>query len=215
MTQNGAWSLTGMSTLLGRDTTAGQQAWKHRRLESEQQSAADLARRRNLCAVLAVVIHDLETDRASVWRRNRLDWDKYLREMRHNLWPLPFYVQDVACMFSQHFRHNREIHGARRQSERKSRSLHFSEHAARYVPAVSDGGLVSGHPWQIWRQQILLLSCGWSLWITPVGSSSVGATCPVTFPTETVDWSDWVNRWVRSVSNSSSSKPIGTLPFPE
>ena len=35
MTQNGAWSLTGMSTLLGRDTTAGQQACKRRRLESE------------------------------------------------------------------------------------------------------------------------------------------------------------------------------------
>ena len=54
-----------MSTLLGRDTTAGQQASKRRRLEYEQQSAADLSRRRNLCAVLAVVIHDLETDRAS------------------------------------------------------------------------------------------------------------------------------------------------------
>ncbi len=34
--------------------------------------------------VLTVVIHDLETDRDSVWWRNRLDWDKYLREMRHN-----------------------------------------------------------------------------------------------------------------------------------
>ncbi len=66
MAQNSVWILTGMSTLLARDTTAGQQACKRRRLESEQQSAADLARRRNLCAVLTVVIHDLETDRASV-----------------------------------------------------------------------------------------------------------------------------------------------------
>jgi hypothetical protein len=62
-----------MSTLLGRDTTAGLLPWKRRRLESDQQSVADLSRHRNLCAVLAVVIHDLETDRASVWRRNRLD----------------------------------------------------------------------------------------------------------------------------------------------
>ncbi len=84
MAQNSAWSMTGMSTLLGRDTTAGLLACKRRRLESEQQSEADLSRRLNLCAVLAVVIHDLEADRASIWRRNRLDWDKYLREMRHN-----------------------------------------------------------------------------------------------------------------------------------
>jgi len=34
--------------------------------------------------VLAVVIHDIEADRACVWRRNRLNWDQYLREMRHN-----------------------------------------------------------------------------------------------------------------------------------
>jgi len=47
MAQNSAWSLTGMSTLLGRDTTAGHQAYKCRRLESEQQSAADLSRRRD------------------------------------------------------------------------------------------------------------------------------------------------------------------------
>jgi hypothetical protein len=72
-----------MSTLLDRDTTAGLLTCKSRRLESEQQSG-DLSRHRNLCVVFAVVIHDLETDRGSVWRRNRLDWDKYLREMRHN-----------------------------------------------------------------------------------------------------------------------------------
>ncbi len=70
--------------MLGRDTTAGLLACKRRRLESESQSAADLSRHRNLCAVLTVVIHDLEAYRASVWRRNRLDLDKYLREMRHN-----------------------------------------------------------------------------------------------------------------------------------
>ena len=99
MTQNSVWSLTGMSTLLGRDTTAGQQACKRRRLESEQQSAADLSRRRNLCAVLAVVIHDLETDRASVWRRNRLDWDKYLRDMRHNHFRSMFRMSH-ACFLS-------------------------------------------------------------------------------------------------------------------
>jgi hypothetical protein len=99
MAQNSAWNLTGMSTLLGRDTTAGQQACKRRRLESEQQSAADLSRRRNLCAVLAVVIHDLETDRASVWRRNRLDWDKYLREMRHNHFRSMFRMSH-ACFLS-------------------------------------------------------------------------------------------------------------------
>ena len=88
-----------MSTLLGRDTTAGLLVWKRRRLESEQQSAADLSRRRNLCAVLAVVIHDLETDRASVWRRNRLDWDKYLREMRHNHFRSMFRMSH-ACFLS-------------------------------------------------------------------------------------------------------------------
>ena len=58
--------------------------WKRRRLETEEKSAADLSRRQNLCTVLAVVIHEVEADRAGVWRRNRLDWDKYLREMRHN-----------------------------------------------------------------------------------------------------------------------------------
>jgi hypothetical protein len=84
-----------MSTLVGRDTTAGLlvSQWKRRRLESDQQSTADLSRHRNLCSVLAVVIYDLETDRASVWPRNRLDWDKYLREMRHKP-ALPFFVQD-------------------------------------------------------------------------------------------------------------------------
>ena len=99
MAQNSAWSMTGMSTLLGRDTTAGLLACKRRRLESEQQSAADLSRRRNLCAVLAVVIHDLETDRASVWRRNRLDWDKYLREMRPNHFRSMFRMSH-ACFLS-------------------------------------------------------------------------------------------------------------------
>ena len=99
MAQNSAWSMTGMSTLLGRDTTAGLLACKRRRLESEQQSAADLSRRRNLCAVLAVVIHDLEADRASVWRRNRLDWDKYLREMRHNHFRSMFRMSH-ACFLS-------------------------------------------------------------------------------------------------------------------
>jgi hypothetical protein len=84
MAQNSAWSMTGMSNLLVRDTTAGLLACKRRRLESEQQSTSDLSRRHNLCAVLDVVTHDLETDRASVCRRNRLDWDKYLQEMSHN-----------------------------------------------------------------------------------------------------------------------------------
>ena len=79
-----AWTMTGMSTLFGRDTVDGFKASKRRRLESEEKSAADLSRRRNLCAVLAVVIYDIEADRAGVWRRNRLDWDKYLRKMRHN-----------------------------------------------------------------------------------------------------------------------------------
>ncbi len=62
MAQNSVWSMTGMSTLLGRDTTAGLLTCKRRRLESEQQSTSDLSRRHNLCAVLTVVIHDLETD---------------------------------------------------------------------------------------------------------------------------------------------------------
>ena len=56
-------------------------------MESEQQSAADLSRHRQLCVMLTVVIHDIETDRVVVWRRNRLDrldWDKYLWEMRHS-----------------------------------------------------------------------------------------------------------------------------------
>ena len=66
MAQTSAWSMTGMSTLLGRDTTAGLLACKRRRLESEQQSAADLSRRCNLCAVLAVVIHDLEAGRGEI-----------------------------------------------------------------------------------------------------------------------------------------------------
>jgi hypothetical protein len=79
-----AWTMTGMSTLFGRDTVDGFKASKRRRLESEEKSAADLSRRRNLCAVIAVVIYDIEADRAGVWRRNRLDWDKYLRKMRHN-----------------------------------------------------------------------------------------------------------------------------------
>ena len=46
-------------------------------------------------------------------------------------------------MLSQHFSHNTDIHGARRQSERKSRGLHFSEHAAGHVPPLFGGGLVS------------------------------------------------------------------------
>ncbi len=79
-----AWSMTGMSTLFGRDTVEGFKTSKHRRLESEQKSSEDLSRRRNVCAILAVVIHDIEADRAVLWRRNRLDWDKYLQEMRHS-----------------------------------------------------------------------------------------------------------------------------------
>ena len=61
-----AWTMTGMSTLFGRDTVDGFKASKRRRLESEEKSAADLSRRRNLCVVLAVVIHDIETDRDHV-----------------------------------------------------------------------------------------------------------------------------------------------------
>ncbi len=99
MAQNSVWRMTGMSTLLGRDTTAGLLTCKRRRLESEQQSAADLSRRCNLCAVLAVVIHDLETDRTSVWRRNRLDCDKHLREMRPNHFRSMFRMSH-ACFLS-------------------------------------------------------------------------------------------------------------------
>ena len=85
MDTEAAWSLTGMSTLFGRDTVEGFLASKRRRLlQSEERSATDLSRRRNVCAMLAVVIHDLEADRAVLWRRNRLDWDKYLQEMRHS-----------------------------------------------------------------------------------------------------------------------------------
>jgi hypothetical protein len=36
-----AWSMTGMSTLFGRDTVEGFKASKRRRLESEQKSAED------------------------------------------------------------------------------------------------------------------------------------------------------------------------------
>ncbi len=79
-----AWSMTGMSTLFGRDTVEGFKDSKRRRLESEQKSAEDLSRRRNVCAILTVVIHDIEADRAVLWRRNRLDWDKYLQEMWHS-----------------------------------------------------------------------------------------------------------------------------------
>ncbi len=82
--QNSVWRMTGMSPLLGRDTTTGLLACERRRPESEEQSGADLSRRCNLSAVLVVVIHDLEAGRASVWRRNRLDRDKHLREMRPN-----------------------------------------------------------------------------------------------------------------------------------
>jgi hypothetical protein len=99
MAQKSAWIMTGMPTLLVRDTTAGLLAYKRRRLESEQQSAVDLSRHLNLCVVLAVVIHDLEADRASVWRRNRLDWDKYLREMRHNHFRSMFRMSH-ACFLS-------------------------------------------------------------------------------------------------------------------
>jgi hypothetical protein len=66
MTHNSVWNLTGMSRLIDRDTTGGQQVSKRRKLESAQQSVADLSRRRHLCVVLTVVIHVLETDRASV-----------------------------------------------------------------------------------------------------------------------------------------------------
>jgi hypothetical protein len=52
---------------------------KRRRLESEQKSAEEMSCRRNVCAILGVVIHDIEADRVVLWRRNRLDWDKYLR----------------------------------------------------------------------------------------------------------------------------------------
>ena len=91
--------MAGMSALLGRDTVNGFLACKRRRMESEQQSAADLFRRRQLCAMLAVVIHDIEADRAVVWRRNRLDWDKYLREMRHNHFRSMFRMS-YACFLS-------------------------------------------------------------------------------------------------------------------
>jgi hypothetical protein len=57
------WTMTGMSTLFGRDTVDGFKVSKHRRLESEEKSAADLSRHRNLCELLDVVIHDIETDR--------------------------------------------------------------------------------------------------------------------------------------------------------
>jgi hypothetical protein len=73
-----------MSNLIDTDTTTGLLACKRRRIETEEKSAADLSRRQNLCAVLAVVIHEIEGDRTDVWWRNHLDWDKYLREMRHN-----------------------------------------------------------------------------------------------------------------------------------
>jgi hypothetical protein len=51
MTQNSVWSMTGMSTLLVRDTTAGLLVCKRRRLESEQQSETDLSRRQPMCGV--------------------------------------------------------------------------------------------------------------------------------------------------------------------
>ena len=91
--------MTGMSTLFGRDTVEGFMACKRRRLESEQKSAADLSRHRNLCAILAVVIHDIEADRAVLWRRNRLDWDQYLREMRHSHFRSMFRMSD-ACFLT-------------------------------------------------------------------------------------------------------------------
>jgi hypothetical protein len=72
-----AWSMTGMSTLFGRDTVEGFKVSNRRRLESEQKSVEE-KRSRNVCDILAVVIHDIESDRAVLWRRNRLDWDKYL-----------------------------------------------------------------------------------------------------------------------------------------
>ena len=50
------WNMSGMSGLLDRDITTGLVVFKRRRLESEQQSGADLSRRRNLCVVLTVVI---------------------------------------------------------------------------------------------------------------------------------------------------------------
>jgi hypothetical protein len=60
------WTMTGMSTLFDRDTVDGFKVSKHRRLESEEESAADLSRRRNLSTVLTVVIHDIEADRDGV-----------------------------------------------------------------------------------------------------------------------------------------------------
>jgi hypothetical protein len=99
MAQNSEWIMTGMSTLLDRDTTTGLLTCNRRRLESEKESEADMSRHLNLCAVLAVVIHDLEADRVSVWWRNRLDWDKYLREMRHNHFRSMFRMSH-ACFLS-------------------------------------------------------------------------------------------------------------------
>ncbi len=64
MTQNSVWNMTGMSTLLGRDTTAGLLVCKRRRR-----------------------------------RRNPLDWDKYLREMRHNHFRSMFRMSN-ACFLS-------------------------------------------------------------------------------------------------------------------
>ena len=60
------WTMTGMSTLFGRDTLDRFKTSKSRRLESEKKSAAHLSRRRKICVVLTVVIHDIETDRVGV-----------------------------------------------------------------------------------------------------------------------------------------------------
>jgi hypothetical protein len=46
------WIMTGMSTLFDRDTVEGFKVSNRSRLESEQKSAADLCRLRNLCSVL-------------------------------------------------------------------------------------------------------------------------------------------------------------------
>ena len=132
------WTMTGMSTLFGRDTVDGFMACKRRRLESEQKSAADFFRRRNLCAIL----------------RYRGRSCCSLAEKSFGLQPvsagnaaqsIPVYVQDVACMLSHHFRENRDIHATTPHQERKRRGLHLSEHATGDDAPVLRWGLLSGH----------------------------------------------------------------------
>ena len=69
-----------------------------RRLESEQQSEADLVRLRNLCAVLAVVIDDIETDRAS----DKQLINKHCKEKKYVGVEIP---QSLALVFSIYNKH--------------------------------------------------------------------------------------------------------------